>query len=53
MVCLIQAQISDTPALQGVRLPTPLQTRWDPEDALVVFVGRLNWREQAQRTGSD
>lgn len=33
--------------------PPLSQTRWDPDDSLIVFVGRLNQREHVQRTVSE
>lgn len=53
MVFLTQAQIRDTLFCRVSGSPLPLQTRWDPDDALIVFVGRLNWREHKQGTVSD
>lgn len=53
MVCLIQAQIRDILFCRVSGSLLLLLTRWDPDDALIVFVGRLKWREHMQRTVSD
>lgn len=37
----------------GSGAPLPLQTSWDPDGSLIVFVGRLSRREHVQRTASE